>query len=111
MKYIYTIIFVSLLSSCSRPPLENCADSVAFKYHGNVRDIIYDDGELEEIFQQGREKHKDKMSHAPSVWDVAESFFRRPLKDKLSNQGYERIFRQCEDKRKEYPQTFDIQWD
>ena len=104
MKKIFIFTFIFLITGCSGSPLENCTDSSIREHYTKALHVIKSDKEVKQIFSK-------ELEYKETVFEYVELVLDKSLSDKMKNKTYRGLFQQCEDEKRNYPNSFEAQWE
>ena len=113
MKKLFICTFIFLITGCSGSPLENCTDSSIRENHSFANGVLTSDKEVKKIYFKELDKDLTKpyaKREFPSVFEYVELVLDKSISEKMKNKTYRYIFQKCEDKKRNYPNSFEAQW-
>ena len=128
MNKILPIILVVVLSGCSSSPLENCADKIYKEKWGDGLKLNLSNQKFMPIYKNKYAeimKESDECYHDADYVDtshcarqeerrfasLADEYLSQSINEKIQTNPYRSHYKQCEDKQKRHPKTFEKQYE
>ena len=120
MNKLLPILLVVVMSGCGgevKTSLENCTDdSMKFEFEFSTLDKSILNSSKEDFMSEYGNSSAVELIGYDAMLKIAKKneeyigFLDLSVQDKLQDRDYEKFFKKCERKRRNYPETFDAKW-